>query len=158
MGRIVKPPKFRIPKVEYVESDEPSGCVIACLAMVTGKSYQEVKQGMRQYWKNEGSDNGTNDEAFEAYLAARGYAVQHLSHDYIPEDKLIEPWPPAPWAPIHTADVYADGGHAVVVLHDGTVLDPNDTGIKSLDQYHRVYAMQGIWKVSDTPLFEIEGR
>ena len=150
-----KPPKFRIPKINYVESDEENGCVIACLAMITGKSFQEVKQGMREFWKNEGMDEGTNDQAFEAYLAARGYAIQHFSHDYIPEDKLLEPWPPAPWAPVHCLDVYADGPHAIVMLHDGTIYDPNDTGMKSIDQYHRVYAVQGIWKVSELNQFDI---
>lgn len=150
--------KFPIPKVEYVESDDNVSCVLACLAMVTGKTVAQVRDGMRQYWYNEAAEQGTNDEAFEAYLSARGYAVQQISHDYVPEDKLITPWPPDPWAPIHVCDVYEHGPHAVVMLYDGVVLDPNDTGMKSLDQYHRVYAVQGIWKVSDAELFDVDER
>lgn len=150
--------KFVIPDVKYVESDNNVSCVLACLAMVTGKTIVDVREGMKQFWYNEGSEQGTNDEAFEAYLSARGYAVQQVSHDYIPEDKLITPWPPQPWAPIHVCDVWAMGPHAVVMLHDGTVLDPNDTGMKSLSQYHRVYAVQGVWKVSDAAIFDINAR
>jgi hypothetical protein len=150
--------KFPIPEVRYVESDDGVSCVLACLAMVTGKTIIEVREGMKQYWYNEASENGVGDEAFEAYLAARGYAVQHISHDYVPEDKLVTPWPPKPWAPIHVCDVYYQGPHAVVMLWDGRILDPNDTGLTSLDQYHRVYAVQGIWKVSDAEPIEVVNR
>ena len=150
--------KFPIPDVPYVESDDKVSCVLACLAMVTGKSVAQVRDGMRQYWHNEASEQGTSDEAFEAYLSARGYAIQHVSHDYLPEDRLIKPWPPEPWAPVHVCDVYEQGPHAVVMKHDGTVLDPNDTGMTSLSQYHRVYAVQGIWKVTDAELFPISER
>jgi hypothetical protein len=150
---------WSIPKVEYVAApSEKNMCVLACLAMVTGTTLETVLKNMEQFWKNEGQHQGTGEEPFYQYLAVRGYAVQHIAHDYIPGDKLLEPWPPSPWAPIHTADVYHDGPHAVVVLHDGKVLDPNDTERSRLDQYHRVYAIQGIWYAGAKPSLNIPPR
>jgi len=147
---------FEIPRVKYVETQQENGCVIACVAMITGQTFKQTLVGFEEFWNNEGKLEGTGDEPFFQYLSARGYAMQHVSHDYRPEDKLIEPWPLKPWAPIHTLDVYSEGPHAVVMLHDGTILDPNDRHIKSIDEYHRVYAMQGIWKIGLGKLFNVK--
>lgn len=133
--------------VQYVKTAEQNGCVIACLAMITEQSFYDVLSDMDRYWKNEGQDEGTDDIAWVHYLSAHGYAIQDIDHEYTPDDKLIKPWPLKPFAPIHMLFVYADGPHAVVMLNDGTIYDPNDVLIKSITEYHRVYRMIGIWKV-----------
>lgn len=135
--------------VKYVKTEKSNGCVVACLAMITDVTFDEVLNGMEQYWKNEGAEQGTDDPAWMAYLSARGYAIQDIDHEYIPEDRLIVPWPIKPFAPIHILFVYAEGPHAVVMLNDGTILDPNDPLIKSRHEYHRVYRIIGIWKVGE---------
>jgi hypothetical protein len=137
--------------VRYRRTLIKNGCVIGCLAMVTGESFHAVKRGMLEYWQEEGQFLGVSDEAFDEYLAQRGYATQYLRHEYTPKQMLRTPWPPAPWAPIHVCDVFDEGRHAVVMLEDGRVLDPNDRKRSTLAQYHRVFAVCGIWRVGDPP-------
>lgn len=135
--------------VKYVRHRVENDCVIACLAMITGEDYEDAFKGVEAQWHLRGAHEGM--EAWSAYLAARGYALQDISHDYEPEDRLIEPWPLAPFAPIHLCFVYDQGEHATVMLADGRILDPNDPMITRLDQYRRVYRMVGVWKVR-TPM------
>lgn len=135
--------------VIYVETAEPNGCVIACLAMITNQTFYDVLQEMEHYWKNEGEEEGTDDAAWIAYLAARGYAIQDIEHEYVPEDRLIKPWPLKPFAPIHMLFVYAEGPHAVIMDEDGIIFDPNDALMKAQSDYHRVYRTVGIWKVRE---------
>jgi len=136
--------------VQYVKTAEDNGCVISCLAMITGQSFGDVLVGMEQYWKNEGQHEGTDDIAWFHYLSARGYAIQDVDHEYVPEDRLIKPWPIKPFAPIHMMFVYADGPHAVIMDKNGDIFDPNDPLMKSCQQYHRIYRVVGIWKVCDS--------
>ena len=140
--------KWSLSNIQYIQSEEEHACVIACLAMIVGKSFREVFSEMERYWKNEGQFEGTDDYAWMAYLSARGYAIQDIDHEYSPEDRLIDPWPLKPFAPIHILFVYSEGPHAVIMLSDGTILDPSNPHITSRHQYHRVYRMVGVWQVS----------
>jgi hypothetical protein len=135
--------------LKYIYSLRENGCVISCLSMLLGQSFDDTVKDMEPYWWNEAADEGTDDDAWAQYLAAKGYAYQDICYEYTPLDKLIEPWPLKPFAPIHMCFVYAYGPHAVILLNDGRVLDPNDETIKSLSEYHRVYRMVGLWKVSE---------
>jgi len=145
--------KWSLSNIRYVTAEEDNSCMIACLAMITDKTFREVLREMDRYWKIEGQYDGTDDDAWMAYLSARGYAIQDVDHEYSPEDRLIEPWPLRPFAPIHILSVYSEGVHAVVMLNDGTILDPDNPYIKSRHEYHRVYRMIGIWKVSEPLAF-----
>lgn len=129
----------------YVPHRIENDCVIACLAMITGESYERVFKGVEEQWNLRGAHEGM--EAWTAYLAARGYALQDISHEYEPEDRLIKPWPLEPFAPIHLCFVYDEGEHATVMLEDGLIMDPNDHRISRLSEYRRVYRMVGVWKV-----------
>ena len=135
--------------VTYVPATEDNACMVACLAMVTGKTFDEVFRDMDKYWKNEGHSMGTSDDAWIAYLSAHGYAIQDIDHEYTPDERLIEPWPIRPFAPIHIVFVFSEGSHAVVMLEDGTILDPTDIHYKSRHEYHRVYRIVGVWKVRE---------
>jgi hypothetical protein len=135
--------------IKYVRTGEENGCVIACLAMITGKTFKQVIAEMRPYWDNEGMFEGTDDDAWMQYLAAHGYAYNYISDDYTPQDRLLKNWPVAPFAPIHICFVHASGPHAVIMSSTGEIFDPNDNKIKSLTEYHRVYRIVGIWKVTE---------
>lgn len=133
----------------YVRSAKPNGCVVASIAMVTGETFHQVRRGMLEYWQDKGQFEGVGDSIFEQYLAQKGYAVQYLHHEYEPRFQLRKRWPPPPFAPIHVCDVFDEGMHAVVMLADGRVLDPNDKTRRALTDYHRVFSVCGIWKVND---------
>jgi hypothetical protein len=136
--------------ITYVKAVEDNSCMIACLAMVMGKTFDDVFADMDRYWKNEGHSMGTSDDAWIAYLSAHGYAIQDIDHEYTPDERLINPWPIKPFAPIHIVFVYSEGSHAVVMLQDGTILDPTDIHYKSRHEYHRVYRIVGVWKVRES--------
>jgi hypothetical protein len=136
-------------KIKYVRTSKENGCVVSSLAMITGQTFNEVLEGLKEHWNNEASYDGVDDPAWIEYLSARGYAIQDINHEYTPEDKLIENWPLEPFAPVHMCFVYAEGPHAVVMDADGRVYDGNDAGVDSLDDYKRVYRMVGIWKVRE---------
>jgi len=140
-------------KPRYVRHRLENDCVVTCLAMVTGHPFTKVLKGIKQYWEDKGQFEGTSDEVFEAYLAQHGYAIQYMHHEYAPTYELRANWPPAPFAPIHVCDVFDGGMHATVMLADGSIMDPNDRSKKRLTDYHRVFSVAGIFKV--TPLASV---
>lgn len=135
--------------IRYLESELDNSCVVTCLAMVTGQTFQEVLEQMQEYWDDYGQFEGIADDCFDAYLSQLGYALQYMHHDYVPTHTLRNRWPPKPFAPVHICDVFDQGMHCVVMLADGTVLDPNDKNRRQLVDYHRVYTVTGIWKVRE---------
>lgn len=102
----------------WVQQEDAHGCGIACLAMVTGKFYGEVKREFAPFEK------GLTWWETDSYLVDHGYAVarkfKHAAHR-----KESREWPPEPFGDVHICQVFTPaGGHFVVVLRDGTVLDP----------------------------------
>ncbi len=112
--------------VHWVGQEDASGCVAACIAMVCGKSYAEVKAEL-------GSRNLHNDglpyTLCDLLLAYAGFSVQRI---YGREGSA---WPPQPWAPIHLLAARGGVEHLVVMLADGTILDPADPAPRSVDDY-----------------------
>jgi hypothetical protein len=130
--------------VTYVHQEDANGCGPACLAMVTGRSYREVRDWFRvRAWQNAQHDGRTltADEReliepldftrcgithweIERYLAEHGYASALRWRDPRPEE--IRPaWPPIPFADAHICCVQVvQGNHFVVWLPDGRVFDP----------------------------------
>ena len=138
--------------IKYVRAALTNSCVPACLAMVTGKTLNRVIKDIHEHWEAEGRFEGVDDEIVDQYLSKNGYAVQRLSHEYEPNKLLIDEWPLDPFAPIHIVDVWSSdpaGMHAVVMDAEGKIYDPSNKRIKRLSDYQRVFAIAGIWKVTD---------
>ena len=139
--------------VKYVKATLTNSCVPACLAMVTGKTLNKVVKEIYEHWENEGRYEGVDDDIVDQYLSKNGYAVQRLGHEYGPNKLLIEDWPLDPFAPIHIVDVWSSsppGMHAVVMDANGVIFDPSNKRIKKLSDYQRVFAITGIWKVTNS--------
>ena len=144
--------------VKYVKATLTNSCVPACLAMVTGKTLKRVVKEIYEHWENEGRYQGVDDNIVDQYLSKSGYAVQRIPHEYEPNKLLIKKWPVKPFAPIHIVDVWSSnppGMHAVVMLKDGTIYDPSNRRIKDISMYQRVFAVTGIWKVTDN-IFDVK--
>lgn len=134
--------------IRWVRQEEQYGCVIASLAMITGKTYQEVRQaftGMEQ-------GRGTDWTAMQAYLADLGYAVQwRFAYCGYTNQKYTD-WPPKAWADVHICTVEtALGGHSVIMLQDGSVLDPATPEVKRLTDYQRVMNLAAVYHVGLFP-------
>lgn len=132
--------------VTLVRQTDAYGCGVACLAMVTGCRHEDVRAWFRvKAWANARHDGRAlahgdpGYEAVEAHDFSR-YGIDHFDtqrylaeHGFASALKWQTPrlnetrpaWPPAPFAPAHICQVLTvNGGHAVVWLPDGRVLDP----------------------------------
>jgi len=150
-------PDFDDPiKAQWVRQEDPMGCWVASMAMVVGKTYAEVKAETGDTWKRGGHNWRTGQ-----YLAQNGFAIalyfdsDQFNQNETPNEhglhlnKRWADWPFKAFAPIHVCQVTSPvGGHLVVMLADGSVLDPAIPTRKSISDYAEVREMIGIWKVS----------
>jgi hypothetical protein len=136
--------------LRHVRQQDPFGCGVACVAMLTGQTYADAlaqmgplhAAGAAHYQTN----GGTHYDWFKA-LARLGYAVQFLfRHGH-------EVWPLPPWAPAHIVQV---GNHVVVLLPSGDVFDPAcPAGARRiLSDYpvDRIFSMAGVFRVGAQPI------
>lgn len=135
--------------IRHVRQEDPCGCACASLAMVTGRSYAEV----RSHWIFRGVDwtVGITHHAAEQYLALTGFAAG-LVYRFLPgvvdgKQPRLDPWPPAPFAPAHIIAING-GRHDVVWLPDGTVLDPMVDAPRRLEDCGDVSFVLGVWRVA----------
>jgi len=133
--------------VSRVQQEEPYGCGIACLAMVIGKTYQDV----RSWFKNEKFDRGISTWELDMYLCEHGYAVARkypLTQNVV-TNQPRDVWPVEPWADVHIWQVrtLSNTSHFIVLLRDGTVLDPFDGNRKSFGDYQMIENITAIYKV-----------
>lgn len=117
-------------QMRWVRQEHASGCGPACLAMVLDVSYGEAcalieaspAHGKGRDWVS----GGTNHFALDHILQQHGFWRQRTYRAWEPEGN----WPPEPWAPVHLCQIEQPSGnaHFVVMLADGTVLDPMRDG------------------------------
>ena len=128
--------------IKHVRQDDRYGCVVACLAMVLDRSYSAIRHQLGS------PGNGFTHNVWQRFLAERGFGVQHFYRF----GSAV--WPLAPWADLHICSVdagHGDGTHVVVMLGDGTVLDPIDDRPRRLTDYPSVAYIAGIHKVGAAP-------
>jgi hypothetical protein len=136
-------------QITHVRQEHPNGCGIACVAMLTGQTYTQA----RGLFGGEETERGmTHYDWFEA-LARCGYAAQFLfqREQKIGRTPPREVWPLPPWAPAH---IVQTGNHYVVMLSDGTILDPAvSSAPRRITDYpaDRIYSMSGIFPVNSRP-------
>lgn len=148
----------RLAGIRHVRQEHTYGCVLAALAMLSGRTYAEVLAEYPWVVEKEGCDLDT--VSFD-FLWRHGFAWQQVypSRPEInrdPSGPMSErrarygrtPWPPQPWAPAHLCQVKTSMTHAVVLLPDGSVLDPLDPAPRSLLDYEAVHNVRGVWDVT----------
>jgi hypothetical protein len=141
-----------VTRPRHVQQDDYAGCMVACLAMVTGKSYAEVKAWEGFSGKNfrDPSQGLTYHDAMQ-YLTDHGFATA-LRFRWLPGCKddghhTRDPWPTAPYAPAHIISVQGSR-HAVVLLPDGAVFDPQQATPRHIGEFGvDVAYMIGVFKV-----------
>jgi len=126
----------------WVGQQAKADCCVAALAMITGHPYAQV----RSFFPFVETDGMSYDE-YAAYLRLFGYSVDSREQTYA--HRLgSEPWPPAPFAPVHLCSITHRAGcktrHGVVLFADGTVLDPQGPEPKQLSDYYQINRVVGI--------------
>lgn len=138
--------------ISHVLQEDTNGCGLACLAMLTGQTYRQV----RADFENWGGD-GTTEFHITAYLADKGYAWTWLHHGHIYKRELTgpdtwrtrmrDPWPPPLWANVHIASVETGrGSHFIIVLRDGRVLDPATPEPRRWSEYGRCFNIAAVYR------------
>ena len=129
-------------KDRIVRQEHPSGCGIAVLAMLTGQTYAKtLKDYQAHFGQYDPVTEGIRVTNVPAFLWRHGLFTRTVASP----DKDGE-WPPRPFAPMHACEVNnPGGGHYVVMLDDGRILDPLDgTNFKQLTAWEVVYAVIGV--------------
>lgn len=106
--------------MDWVRQEDPDGCGVAVLAMLTGQTFAEVDATV----KRDAKDHTVKSHEMSTYLWDRGYFLRRIMlASLAPEGG----WPPAPFAPMHYLDVRSPtgaGGHWIAMDDEGGVLDP----------------------------------
>lgn len=138
--------------VQLVRQEDPCGCLVACLAMVTGRSYGEVKQHFLQLGKTfEGERGGLHELDVEQGLADFGFAYAK-KYRWRGVNLLRTQWPAPPFAPVHIVGLRVSAGwHGVVLLQDGRVLDPFNDERRDLTHrdYEEIGYILGVFRIAD---------
>lgn len=123
------------------------GCGFAALAMLTGRTYAEVRDYFPEFIHRQGCSTASIDP----YLGEAGCAIGRIygtTAEYTDEGWVSRPkpdWPIAPPAQVNLCHVkvYARSQvhHWVVLLGDGTVLDPETPEPRRLADYHEVLSI-----------------
>lgn len=128
--------------MELILQEDSNGCGIACLAMVTRQTYQQVKAEILAF-----ENKGIHEFIIDSYLADKGYAVarKHPHASYL--KAMRSEWPPAPFGAVHIVSVSLPAGfHIVVMRADGIVLDPA-LGYRHISDYKEIMHMAAIVKI-----------
>jgi hypothetical protein len=132
--------------VRRIQQRGMQDCTIATLAMLLEVEYEDALQLLAQPFAAGRVDDRHLDQA----LGIAGYAsIRKYMFDAMTASRRVE-WPPAPFGPKHWALVeVANGGHAVAMEADGTVLDPFAPWRTTLShlEYVKVCHVTAIWKV-----------
>lgn len=142
--------------VTYVAQPNGYGCAIACIAMIVGKTYDEMEAWLlKQGLVRSRMEKGIYDRIWLEALDVHGFTyAQRYACNAFTNQSPRDPWPPEPFAPLHIACVEVatgmTGSHAVVMLADGSVLDPYDRSRNTLTHpgYRGVAQVVGIWRRS----------
>lgn len=121
--------------IKYVPQREQNDCQVAVCAMILGVSYEEA----RAFYPPSPHGRGYSELYIDNILVEHGFAIARKYHTNCAAARKREPWPPEPWADLHFAHVEnSNGGHAIIVLRDGTVIDPTTREPRRLADYPRV--------------------
>lgn len=138
--------------IQWIQQEDRLGCAIATAAMIVGCSYQEAQEGIAPGWDGLHPPGGYN---VDRWLKSKGVEIVRRSEHFYPcwkhqnmEEQGI-PWPPVlPFADVHLCSVVPHGSehlrHSVILLRDGTVLDPETPEPKRLSDYPY---LETVWEV-----------
>ena len=133
-------------KVKYVEQDEKNGCGIACLAMVLGTTYAEV----RKHFETDFEKKGVPFDRLVEYLGECGHQivkkeVLNWEHVEFTRQEMLKPF-----APMHIVNVQqqfdSKDRHCVVMDANGKLYCPSGQTQETIQTVYAVHEVAGLWK------------
>jgi hypothetical protein len=133
------------------------GCGLAVLSIVTGHDYDTISAYLPSGDYNE---HGLYLRGVDDYLVDHGFAIarkfRYRGFFVDGRSSPRESWPPEPWADVHLCEVEvyekAPCYHFVVLLRNGTVLDPLTTTTKKLSDYYAVHNVAAVYNLIEANL------
>jgi hypothetical protein len=132
--------------MKLVLQQDDYGCAIACIAMVTGRTYEDVKQD----WRTDVSREGIVTKDILNYLGDCGFSViykkiTHYDHKGFGRDEMLRPF-----APVHllSARHYFDSAnsHLVVMDADGGIYCPGGWSQEEILNAYVIDEVIGLYK------------
>jgi len=137
--------------MKLVRQQNARDCGIAALMMLTGHERMQV---CGYFGRTNFGNRGLYLRGLEDYLVDAGYAIapkaRYMGWFAHEDGGHVErrPWPPEPFADKHLCTVEVVEGapctHYVVMLRDGTVLDPLSDEPRRLADYRTILSVIGI--------------
>lgn len=132
-------------KVKLVKQEDECGCVAACIAMVLGKTYQDVTKDFINDFKTK----GINVELLISYLADHDLGVIHKKIAFYAHKDQFREELFKPFAPIHIVRIVwaadQEDGHVVVMTEDGKLLCPSGATEEDVRSSYTVLEVLGIY-------------
>ena len=142
------------PMTQWVGQRHKCGCMAAVAAMIVGVDYDAGVRMLTDFPESLDS-SASGYFALESRLVDHGYAVARKWAVTQPGNKRRAQWPVEPWANVHWCEVMAGAtngyAHAVVMLRDGTVLDPMTPEPRRLTDYEAVNFIAAVVPVATHP-------
>jgi hypothetical protein len=133
------------PKFKFVKQEQEHGCAIACIAMILGKTYEEIVRSFH----NDFNKEGIRIDKVIDYLSANGVTVIRKGH-YGYEDRhknnlrMLESF-----ADIHYVSfqqfVDVDNNHAIIMLKNGKRVCPTMKYATELVSCYQIDDVLGIF-------------
>lgn len=132
-------------KIKHVTQEDTLGCGIAVLAMVTGRTYEEVYADFAQ-------DVGTQGLSLEQIIEYSGNAGFSIIHKYVTHfadikfgrDEIF-----SPFAPVHIVRLkqYFDAniGHVIVMDKDGKFFCPSNQSEEEIRNSYAITDVLGLY-------------
>ena len=130
---------------KHVLQQDPLGCLGATMAMVLGITYEAACDLMGGRPREKHS---FYCDVWDQTLEDNGWAVCRRWVTKQPGNVKRDPWPLEPWADLHECEVQTSMIHSVLLLRDGTVLDPLTPEPKRLSDYNGVLSMAALYNVA----------
>lgn len=136
---------FKKLKIEQVYQQDMAGCAIACLAMVMGKKYEDVRWDFLGPFETE----GLSPKNIVDYLTDFGYVVlvkDLVAHTH-PKDGFKEL--STPFASAHILIVKQFNNmnydHCVAMDYKGKIFNTTQDACTDLSRYYRIIANIGVY-------------
>lgn len=135
-------------KINYIKQKHDNGCGIACISMITGKSYDEVYDHFSVDLSD--SKKGIPPYLIAKYIAESGFdCIQKISKGCdkisVMNDRL---W--VPFADIHLVIVDraidVKFSHAIVMSNTGKLFNPWDIKLNDKSKYYSVETIYGFFQ------------
>lgn len=132
--------------MKLIRQEEAYGCGIACVAMILGKTYAEV----RNDFLNDFEKKGMPHSKFIDYLGDHGYSVIKKEIVFWPSTDFTHEELLKPFAPLHLVNVQpqydAANRHSIVMDAKGKLFCPAGQSEESIRKVYMVHQTAGLWK------------